>query len=105
MVKIEFNVNEGYNLSVSGHTGAEEKGKDIVCAGVSILFYTLCASLKERESVLEKLMCNEEEGNGNIICVPKAEWKNTIECIFWTVLNGFELLANEYPDYVSFECK
>ena len=40
MINITFKPNT-YELEITGHAGHDVKGKDIVCAAVSTLFYTL----------------------------------------------------------------
>ena len=102
MIQITFNPKE-YALSVEGHAGQDEMGKDIVCAAISILFYTLAESLHKSERMLEEEpVINIEEGNGHISCKPKKEYVGNITRTYWTILNGIELVADSYEEYVSF---
>jgi uncharacterized protein YsxB (DUF464 family) len=43
-----------------------------------------------------------EDGNGYIKCRPKKEFQGNIALIYWTVLNGIGLLAEEYSEYITF---
>ena len=102
MIEIRF-VPENMELKVSGHAGQAEKGRDIVCSAVSILFYTLAQAIADSEELLEeKPVIEIEDGNGYVSCKPKQEFLPTMQRTYWTILTGFELLTQEYKDYVSF---
>jgi uncharacterized protein YsxB (DUF464 family) len=101
MIQITFDP-KNLELNMEGHAGADEKGKDIVCASASMLFYTLAQSLIKAKDMLKKHPIIEwEDGKGHIKCRPLKEYSGNISLIYWTVLNGFELLAEEYSDFVS----
>ena len=51
MITIEIN---DYELKIHGHAEFAEKGKDIVCAGISTLFYTLYEVLLSNMNMLEE---------------------------------------------------
>ena len=102
MINITFKP-QSLELEVKGHAGADEKGKDIVCSAVSMLFYTLADSLVKSEEMLKKHpIIKMEDGNGYIKCRPKKEYQGNITLIYWTILNGLELLADEYKKFISF---
>lgn len=101
MIEITFN-EKNLELSVSGHAEHGNKGEDIVCSAVSILFYTLAESLTEsKEMLVQNPHINMEDGNGTISCVPKGIYEANVSLMYWTVLNGFNLLASEYKNNVS----
>lgn len=103
MINITFKP-ETLELEIKGHAGQNEKGKDIVCSAISILFYTLAESLVESERMLEKKpIIKMNDGNGYIRCKPKKEFEGNIARSFWTILLGFELVAKEYSNYVSLD--
>ena len=102
MIEIRFKP-ETMAVKVSGHAGQAEKGKDIVCSAVSALFYTLAKAVMDSEEALEEepvIITND--GDGFVSCKPKKEYEGTIQRTYWTILTGFDLLAQEYKDYVSF---
>ena len=101
MIEIKFNPDK-LELKVNGHAGWAEKGEDIVCSAVSILFYTLVQAIMDsREMCKEDPTIVIDDGNGTVSCKPKKEYLATIQRTYWTVLTGFELIAQEYKDYVS----
>lgn len=103
MIDITFD-EKNLELSVKGHAEHGKKGEDIVCAAVSILFYTLAESLTEsKEMFVQNPRIEMEDGNGTISCTPKGMYEANVLLMYWTVLNGFQLLASEYKDNVKLE--
>lgn len=70
---------------MSGHAGAGEPGRDIVCAALSILMYSLVASGAEGRV---------ERGEAELL-LPDRDVD--------VALCGFRLLAESYPEYVSYK--
>ena len=102
MIEIKFKPKE-LELSITGHAGAAEKGKDIVCSAVSILFYTLAQAVSDSENMLmEAPVIEIEDGNGSVSCKPKEVFLATMQRTYWTVLTGIELLSQEYKEYINF---
>ena len=92
-------------VSVEGHAGSAEKGKDLICASASILAYTLAAyviKVKEEDKVKFDLTALEE-GDAIISCSPYYENKTEITTVFDAICRGFEILAKDYPDNISYE--
>ena len=92
-------------LTMQGHACAAEKGQDIVCAAASILAYTLAASVVNMNKLgsLENCVVRMDEADTEIHCTPDAETECVAKLIYDTVCAGFELLADTYPDNVTYE--
>jgi len=90
-------------LSILGHAGYAEEGKDIVCASVSILTYTLVKCLENEESKghLKDYYSVLNSGNADIMFEPCYLCNNPSITMFETVMEGFKLLAETYPTYVT----
>ena len=102
MIEITFKP-ETLELSVSGHANYGKKGKDIVCAAVSALFYTLSESLNQSEDMLyTEPKFSDVEGEGYLRCHPKEEYRGNIEMMYWTILTGMQMIADSYPKHVRF---
>ena len=102
MIEIKFKP-KTMMVKVTGHAGQAEKGQDIVCSAVSILFYTLAqAVMDSRELLVDEPLIITNDGDGLVACKPKEGYEGVIQRTYWTILTGFELLAQEYKDYVSF---
>lgn len=100
MTSIVFgSYNEGRWVSICGHAGYAEHGKDIVCAGVSITAQALAATLSQTDGV----MCDvkTEDGRMFIVCRPIARVKRYVDALFDMAHMAFELLAEEYPEHVK----
>ena len=52
MIEIKFKP-KTMMVKVTGHAGQAEKGQDIVCSAVSILFYTLAQAVTTSRDALE----------------------------------------------------
>ena len=101
MIEIKFNP-ETFTLDVTGHAEHGKKGEDIVCAAISTLFYSLAESLyKIKHMMAEDVVFSDEDGNGYISCKPKDEYEANVSLIYWTILNGFELIAENYKKNVN----
>jgi uncharacterized protein YsxB (DUF464 family) len=95
-----------YEVKIKGHAGYDEKGKDIVCAGVSVLFYTLCNALlkapdnwfAKRPDMADSLA--SDTGVSHIKCTPAKGYEDYVTMAYETVLTGMELMSVSYPDNV-----
>ena len=101
MININFNPNT-FTLDITGHAGHGKKGEDIVCSAISTLFYTLAESLYNSKTMLaEDIDFSDKDGNGHLSCKPKAEYEANVSLIYWTILNGFQLVAENYKNFVK----
>lgn len=71
-------------MDVRGHADYCEKGKDIVCAGVSTLVFTLAFAVDGYEA----------HRGGIYIKCPNASKKP----IFDAIVNGLKMIENDYPE-------
>lgn len=99
-----FKLEDGsIHLEMSGHAGTAPKGEDLVCAGASMLCYTLgqAVTFLHSQDALSHLPVIEiQEGRASIIAVPKSEYEGVVYTAFWTVQAGFYALSSNYPDCV-----
>lgn len=102
MIQIVYEVNPENGrmmLRAAGHAGYAEKGKDIVCAGVSALMQTLAYSAAEDENT--SASCREIGGSNEMRIL--ADGTPDMLAKFELVADGLILLANAYPKNVSFQ--
>ncbi len=101
MIRITF-CPQKYELAITGHALQNEKGKDIVCAAVSTLFYTLGQALLDSEEMLkEKPVFLDEEGQGYLSCKPKKKYEEKIGLIYRTILQGLGMIEENYKKYLE----
>ena len=97
-----------YNrLTVTGHANSAEPGHDLVCASASMLAYTLAANvanMADNGQVRQPIIKNNP-GDTEISCNPRHNLKASVTLVFDSVCVGFELLAHDYPDFVSYEIR
>lgn len=93
------------SVTMEGHAGSGEPGNDLVCASASILAYTLATTVKDMgEGVRHSITVDLDEERGALIaCEPVENYTHSIRLMFDVICTGFDLLAQEYPDNVSFE--
>ena len=104
MIKVVF-YRQYHRLTIRGHAHSGEPGQDLVCAGVSTLAYTLAANvgnLQERGQA-RNVTVLLDPGDAEIACEPKTKYTAITARIFAAVCVGFEILAANHPDYISYE--
>lgn len=96
-----------HRVTVTGHAHSAEPGQDLVCAGASVLAYTLAANVANMadNGQVRQPVINLEEGNAEIGCNPRHNLKNSVMLVFDSVCMGFQLMAKDYPQYVSYEIR
>lgn len=88
-----------FSMQIIGHAGYAEKGKDIVCAGISTLAFTFIQMLDRYSDMLTQYEYETSDG------VMKISFtyinKNFFEPIISTILCGFSMLSDTYPENIS----
>ena len=94
-------------VSMEGHAQSGEVGHDLVCASATILVYTLASFVENMERAKQvrypSIILNE--GDALISCDPPNKYKSSITLVFDSICAGFELLARDYPDNISYEIR
>ena len=107
MVKVLFKEEDGVlSLTLDGHAGQADIGRDIVCSACSILAYTVAEYVKEakRKGDLEDMPEIElESGYACITCKPKDDAYHVLYGAYVFAMVGYDLLAKSYPQFVELE--
>jgi uncharacterized protein YsxB (DUF464 family) len=92
---------------MEGHAHSAEKGHDLVCASATILAYTLAQFVKNMKDAGQVYYPTIEltDGHTTISCSPPKRIQSSVKLAFDTVCAGFELLARDYPDNISYEIR
>ena len=107
MIIARFELDEergSLTLRVSGHAGAAKAGEDIVCASASILAYTLAQTMKVDRTagrLRYEPRIKLHDGDAVVTVRPTSEWTGAVLAEWFVVLNGYLLLAHNYPQYVT----
>ena len=96
-----------HRVSVRGHANSGEVGHDLVCASASILACTLAVFVDNMKNAgqVRYPTIKLDEGDALICCDPPKRYKGTITLVFDSICGGFELLAQNYPDNISYEIR
>ena len=94
-------------VSIKGHAYSGEKGHDLVCASTSILAHTIAALVKnmEKEGHIKYPTIEITSGDALIHCNVPSKYKPTVTFAIDAICAGFELLAQSYPDNISYEIR
>lgn len=94
-------------VTVEGHARSDEAGHDLVCASASILVYSLAAFVENMKAAGQTRYPTIElnEGNALVACNAANKYKNAVMIAFDAICGGFELLAKNYPENISYEIR
>ena len=82
-------------ISINGHAQYDTYGKDIVCAGVSALTFTLIESLRQLAQYDKEVVEGEGYMKINIKDLPQ-----TAEILVKAFVIGVRWIQSSYPEYV-----
>ena len=101
MIQVAYE-RESHRLTVKGHAQSAVKGKDLICAAVSTLVFTLAQNIYELEDkgFLTEHVVKLDEGDAELAC--DGQYHRCYKLVFDTICTGLELLAAEYPDNVIY---
>ena len=103
---VEITYHRKYNrLTAKGHAYSGEEGHDLICAAVSALMLTMAGNvnaLSRQRSVREPTV-HLGKGDAEVGCKPIRKMGNVVTLMFDTVCTGFQLLADSYPEYISYK--
>lgn len=101
MIQVTYNeVGDAMILRAEGHAGYAEKGKDIVCAAVSVLMQTLACSVDADNTGNTFELSDGKNGNRLTVQAPMSVLNRDK---FDLVVEGLSRLAENYPENVQFK--
>ena len=106
MIKVTYH-RDLNRVSIYGHAKSGEVGHDLVCASASILALTLATFVENMEGAKQVRYptIELEEGDTLISCEPPSRYKSSVTLVFDSICAGFELLAQKYPNNISYEIR
>ena len=97
-----YKANDLYiGFKVSGHTGYEDAGKDIVCAGISALTINFINSVEEFMD--DRFVVNTNEEDGMIDFKFEENPSKESQVLLDSLVFGLVNLAKEYKEFISLE--
>ena len=103
MTKVEFFNQNGRitGFCVSGHSGYEESGKDIVCAAVSAVVTMAEATLNDVLGANAKTRVNDEEARVTLTLPASCEEEDAVQAVLTGMMLTLCSLRDDYPDYIE----
>ena len=103
MTKIEFFNKEDRitGFCVSGHSGYDEKGTDIVCAAVTAVVTFAEATLNDVLGARAKTRVNEEEARVTLTLPATCEEEDAVQAVLAGMMLTLCSLRDDYPDYIE----
>lgn len=104
MIQVNYKRSENM-VTVEGHAGSAPKGEDLVCSAASVLVHTLHANVgyMEESGVAADAEAEIRDGYAKIQCKAVKGYERTVAATYQSVCVGFEILADKFPEYVSFK--
>ena len=105
MVTITYYEHKGrFAIKAEGHACYAEPGRDIVCAGVSVLLQSLGMYLEATEGQGFRILENKQEpGDINVEVILEDLNNDVVPNLYYMTISGLEATANSYPAFVKVE--
>lgn len=88
-------------VTISGHAGYDDYGKDIVCSAVSSVSINIINAAR----ALLDVPLETEQSDGKIVCrIPHLEDRDQaerVQLLMETLVFSLKAIAEEYPSFVS----
>ena len=103
MIKCEFFTEDERitGFTVSGHSGYEESGKDIVCAYVSAVVTMAEATINDVCGAKAKVRVGEDEARITLKLPKSCDEEETVQAVLAGMMLYLCSLRDEYPDYIE----
>lgn len=105
MIRVDIYLSEGKikGFNVSGHAEFEDTGKDIVCAGVSILTYNTIDTFTDILKIKDYIKYSIEENDIELTLDKELdkEKMHDAQLILQKYELGIQSILKEYSDYIE----
>jgi len=102
--EIDLDKSAVVSLEVSGHSGLNKKGSDILCSAVSALTQTFIVTVARVLNIEQKLVKEDGFLSSRIdLNGLSKESKEKLKLLFESLLIGLFEISKEYPDKIKIE--
>ena len=103
MIKCEFFTEDERitGFTVSGHSGYEERGKDIVCAYVSAIVTMAEATINDVCGAKAKVRVKEQDARITLTLPASCDEEESVQAVLAGMLITLCNLREQYPDYIE----
>jgi len=88
-------------FSVSGHSGYEEAGKDIICAAVSAVVTMAEATINDVCGAKAKVRVKEEDARITLTLPVSCDEEETVQAVLAGMMLTLCSLRDDNPDYIE----
>ena len=88
-------------FSVSGHSGYEEKGQDIVCAAISAVVGMAEATINDVCGAKAKVRVKEEDARISLTLPTSCDEEETVQAVLSGMMLTLISMRDDYPDYIE----
>ena len=88
-------------FSVSGHSGYEERGKDIVCAYVSAVVTMAEATINDVCGAKAKVRVRQENASVRLTLPASCDEEEAVQAVLAGMMLTLVSLRDDYPDYIE----
>ena len=100
MIRVLVDI-ERLSFRMEGHADFGPVGSDIVCAAATMLASTLIQNMVQKLDESQILVCRLDSGHAELKISPiRKRVRKECRVIYAAILQGFELLAQRYPEHV-----
>jgi uncharacterized protein YsxB (DUF464 family) len=105
VIKAKFKAEDGrITMTMRGHSGAAERGKDLVCAAASMLAFTVSQDIIDQcnaGNLQEHPDMHVSPGKVEISVIPKEDNYAEILHTFFIIQKGLLVLQANHPKFVK----
>ena len=103
MIRCEFFTEDERitGFTVSGHSGYEERGKDIVCAYVSAVVTMAEATINDVCGAKAKVRVKEADARITLTLPASCDEEESVQAVLAGMLITLCNLREQYPDYIE----
>ena len=88
-------------FSISGHSGYEEDGKDIICAYISAVVTMAEATINDVCGAKAKVRVKEEDARITLTLPVSCDEEETVQAVLAGMMLTLCSLRDDYPDYIE----
>ena len=88
-------------FTVSGHSGYEERGKDIVCAYVSAVVTMAEATINDVCGAKAKVRVKDEQARITLTLPASCDEEDTVQAVLAGMMLTLISMRDDYPDYIE----
>lgn len=90
-------------IKMNGHAGYEKMGKDIVCAAASALWLAVAAKMEKEQRLCHVSVSFHQAAGDTAVFIKsiKKGYEERIREVWDTFICGIQVIASNYPGYIS----